>query len=96
MTGGYPPYYDPYYDYYADGYYNGYMGRPTAGGKRYQGDRERHPSKGEKEKPDKEKTGNKSIAAEDEFVRFFLLFSTQLLCVKFPSTSFSGSLYIVE
>ena len=49
MTAAYPPYYDPYYDYYADGYYNGYMGRPPTGGKRHPGDRERHPSKGEKD-----------------------------------------------
>ena len=76
MSGGYPPYYDPYYDYYGDGYYNGYMGRPSAGGKRYQGDRERHPSKGEKDKPEKEKSASRNITGEEEFVRIFLSFYT--------------------
>ena len=69
MTGGYPPYYDPYYDYYGEGYYNGYMGRPP-GGKRYQGDRERHPSKGDKDKTDKDKAASKNLGGEEEFVSF--------------------------
>ena len=82
MTGGYPPYYDPYYDYYGDGYYNGYMGRPS-GGKRYQGDRERHPSKGDKDKQDKDKVVPKNIAGEEEFVSWSHRIWT--MCLSFPS-----------
>lgn len=95
MNGGppYPPYYDPYYDYYhGDPYYGSYMRPPPPSKRNYSDTRERHPSKGDKEKPvDKHKEN-----LDDDFVSTFAQFVYKLFFVYAPNNYSQFRLQIVK